>query len=62
MVTQEGFDLATKKATGDQKRAIRKAKGAGVPLVTILGWVIQYGPQLLAMIDELISKWKKKNP
>lgn len=61
MITQEGFDLATKKATGEQKRAIRKAKTAGVPLVTILGWLIQYGPTFLAVIESLIEKWKKKN-
>lgn len=35
-----------------------QAKAAGVPFLTILQWIMQYGPQIFSMITDLINKFK----
>lgn len=59
-MSESTFMKATMNINAAQRRAITKARQAGVPLITILTWLVTYGPKIEQMIQELLDRWKKK--
>lgn len=54
------LEAARKSRVKGMTPAIQRALKAGVPWMLILQWLIQYGPQLVEIIQDLISRFQAK--
>jgi hypothetical protein len=62
MISPANLERLAQKVHGRKsKRLIATAREAGVPLGTILEWLLMYGPKIFEILKDLINNWKKDN-
>lgn len=60
---EAGVMSAIQEAHGEQARQeVMNAVGLGVPWLVVVGWIIQYGPQVWALLQQLIAEWRQAHP